>query len=68
MGWPEFGYGMKPVASGYADLVPWRGDRDSREWPRSIRHDDRQIRWIPNDGLGHEPERAEWSPSRALGA
>lgn len=68
MGWPEFGYGLKPVASGYADLVPWRGDRDSRNWPSSLRHDRDGIRWIEHDGMGHEPERAtaSWTPTGAL--
>lgn len=63
LGWPEFGYGMKPVAAGYADLVPWRGDRDSRRWPRALRHDRDGIRWVEHDGRGHDaPERAQWSP------
>lgn len=57
LGWPEFGYGMKPVASGYADLVPWRGDRDSRRWPTALRHDRDGIRWVEHDGRGYEPER-----------
>lgn len=49
LGWPEFGYGMREVASGYADLVPWRGDRDERHWPDRVRHDNQHIRWIPTD-------------------
>jgi hypothetical protein len=64
MGWPEFGYGLKPSASEYADLVPWRGDRDARSWPRSLRHDrpDR-IRWVPHDGQGHDVQSASaWAP------
>lgn len=47
LGWPEFGYGMRTVAQGYADLVPWRGDRDERDWPQRVRHDRDGIRWIP---------------------
>ena len=47
LGWPEFGYGMRTVAQGYADLVPWRGDRDERAWPMRVRHDNLRIRWIP---------------------
>lgn len=61
MGWPEFGYGMKPVASGYADMVPWRGDRDTRAWPKSLKHDRDGLRWIINDGGD-----AAWSPSRSI--
>ena len=49
LGWPEFGYGMRTVAQGYADLIPWRGDRDERQWPTRVRHDDQGIRWIPVD-------------------
>jgi hypothetical protein len=64
LGWPEFGYGMKPVSTGYADLVPWRGDRDARNWPTALRHDRDGIRWVVHDGRGHEePGRAAWSPS-----
>lgn len=62
LGWPEFGYGMKPISSGYADLIPWRGDRDSRRWPQALRHDRDGIRWIVHDGRGFEPERAAWAP------
>lgn len=47
LGWPEFGYGMRTVAQGYADLVPWRGDRDERDWPQRVRHDRDGVRWIP---------------------
>lgn len=49
LGWPEFGYGMRKVANGYADLVPWRGDRDERDWPDRVRHCNEHIRWIPID-------------------
>lgn len=60
MGWPEFGYGMKPIANGYADLVPWRGDRDLRAWPRSLRHAPTGNRWVEHDGRGHSVEAATW--------
>jgi hypothetical protein len=39
MGWPEFGYGVRPadveVEEGkrLVELTPWRGDRDERDWP-----------------------------------
>lgn len=39
--WPEFGYGMR-AGDDYSpedrrvDLVPWRGDRAVREWPRKL--------------------------------
>jgi len=42
MGWPEFGYGVRPsdvaAAEGTrrVELVPWRGDRDERDWPEEL--------------------------------
>jgi RecA-family ATPase len=51
LGWPEFGYGMRGVASGYADLIPWRGDRDERSWPDMLKHDQTHIRWIPRTNV-----------------
>lgn len=64
LGWPEFGYGMRTVASGYADLVPWRGDRDERHWPTRVRHCNQRIRWIPVED-GPIPQD-EWSPTRGI--
>ena len=39
MGWPEFGFGiaMDQTDESLAHLVRWRGDRDQRDWPTSIR-------------------------------
>ena len=42
LGWPEFGYGIRssdlPEAKKrrLVDVVPWRGDRDEREWPHHL--------------------------------
>lgn len=38
LGWPEFGLGLRPSADaeGVVDVVRWRGDRDVREWPKSM--------------------------------
>lgn len=37
LGWPEFGYGMKGSEDGKnAVLVPWRGDRDVRNFPLGL--------------------------------
>lgn len=49
LGWPEFGYGLVPDGPGYAELKPWRGDRDARCWPDSLRRDPSSPRWIPTD-------------------
>jgi hypothetical protein len=39
LGWPEFGYGLRPTISDpdMAVMVPWRGDREQRGWPKLIR-------------------------------
>jgi len=40
--WPEFGYGLR-AAEEYTpqdrvvDLIPWRGDRSQRDWPKRLR-------------------------------
>lgn len=49
LGWPEFGYGLVPDGPGFAELKPWRGDRDARCWPDSLRRDPSSPRWIPTD-------------------
>lgn len=62
LGWPEFGYGMRQIAGGYADVVPWRGDRDERNWPDRLRHASDGIRWIPVDGDWQPPmEENRWA-------
>jgi len=49
LGWPEFGYGMRSIgAEGYADLVPWRGQREERDWPQRLRRGD-GLRWLPHE-------------------
>ncbi|AJR18524.1 AAA family ATPase [Pimelobacter simplex] len=47
MGWPEFGFGLRSVAAGYADFVQWRGPREERAWPQRIRKADGS-RWLPH--------------------
>lgn len=48
LGWPEFGYGMRGIGTeGYADLVPWRGNREEREWPQRLKRAD-GFRWTPH--------------------
>lgn len=51
LGWPEFGYGMRSIGTeGYADLIPWRGDREEREWPQRLRKGE-GFRWVPHADL-----------------
>ena len=60
LGWPEFGYGMRHIGTeGYADLVPWRGNREERDWPQRLRKAE-GFRWVPHDG------RDTWTPSTYL--
>jgi hypothetical protein len=51
LGWPEFGLGMRGIGTeGYADLVPWRGNREERDWPQRLRKAD-GFRWLRHDGI-----------------
>lgn len=65
LGWPEFGYGLASIAGGYADVVPWRGDRDERDWPTRIRHDRDKVRWIPVEDEWSPPQEATWNRATA---
>ena len=50
LGWPEFGYGLQKMRSDpdMAVLVPWRGDREQRAWPRIIRRGvEGEYPWMP---------------------
>lgn len=46
MGWPEFGFGMRAISEGIADFVPWRGQREERDWPQRVRRS-HGFRWMP---------------------
>lgn len=37
LGWPEFGLGLRGLPNGIADLEPWRGGREQRDWPTRLR-------------------------------
>lgn len=50
MGWPEFGFGMRAIAEGVADFVPWRGQREERDWPQRVRRS-AGFRWMPMTDL-----------------
>ena len=51
LGWPEFGYGMRGIgAEGYADLIPWRGQREERDIPTRLRKGD-GFRWLPHQDM-----------------
>lgn len=51
--WPEFGYGIKPIAGSdssgkvkHVKVEPWRGDRDNRDWPTQLEWGD-PWPWVP---------------------
>ncbi len=51
LGWPEFGFGMRGIGTeGYADLVPWRGQREERDFPTRLRKAD-GFRWLPHHDM-----------------
>ncbi|MCM6761410.1 AAA family ATPase [Rathayibacter sp. ZW T2_19] len=50
MGWPEFGFGLRPVEGdeSLAIVVKWRGDREQRDWPTHLRRGtDGELPWMP---------------------
>lgn len=52
--WPEFGYGLRAApdydpSSRVVEFVPWRGDREERNWPASLRQGG-EWPWKRNDG------------------
>ena len=69
LGWPEFGWGIRSSDLGEAkkqrlvDVVPWRGDRDEREWPERLIAGGTWpwSAYVPVNGFGEE-----WTPSSAV--
>jgi len=55
LGWPEFGYGLRPLTNdpGMATMVGWRGDREQRPWPKMIRRGEAgEYPWVPTNVQG----------------
>jgi hypothetical protein len=74
--WPELGYGLAPAME--ADpctevrVLPWRGNRDERHWPKFLcwgRKDSADWPWvIPPDAVAEAQARdGDWTPSKAIG-
>ena len=64
MRWPEFGYGIKPLGeadehghSRHVAVVPWRGPREERHWPRELIWGTHELDWpwIAADHLNLPP-------------
>lgn len=72
LGWPEFGYGIRssdvPEAKKQrlVDMVPWRGDRDEREWPERLIAGGHWpwSAWTP---VNRPDPSDEWTPYSAAG-
>lgn len=51
MGWPEFGFGIRASDDeGLYDFVPWRGQREQRQWPVQMRRgitERAEFPWVP---------------------
>ena len=64
MRWPEFGYGIKPLGEAdengrhrHVAVLPWRGPREERHWPRELiwgTHD-LDWPWVSADHLNLPP-------------
>lgn len=64
--WPEYGYGLRAgdhydPADRAVDLVPWRGDREERAWPKALRSGG-VFPWSEDVTSGN----SGWSPSGVL--
>jgi len=64
MRWPEFGYGIKPLGEAdenhrhrHVAVLPWRGPREERHWPRELIWGTHELDWPwkPADGLNLPP-------------
>jgi hypothetical protein len=54
LGWPEFGFGLRPLADDpdTVSLVRWRGDRDKRDWPKHLRRGvPGEWSWVPSEPI-----------------
>jgi hypothetical protein len=54
LGWPEFGFGLRPLAEDpdTVSVVRWRGDRDKREWPKHLRRGGPgEWSWVPSEPM-----------------
>lgn len=54
LGWPEFGFGLRPTPEDpdMVSVVRWRGDRDKRDWPRHLRRGlAGEWSWVPSEPM-----------------
>jgi 5S rRNA maturation endonuclease (ribonuclease M5) len=74
--WPECGYGLAPAVDSdpctEVRVLPWRGNRDERHWPKFLSWGTRDDDWpwvVPPDAVAEAEARAaeSWSPSTAIG-
>lgn len=64
MRWPEFGYGIKPLGEAdenhrhrHVAVLPWRGPREERHWPRELIWGTHEFDWpwVSADSLNLPP-------------
>jgi 5S rRNA maturation endonuclease (ribonuclease M5) len=64
MRWPEFGYGIKPLGEAdengrarHVAVLPWRGPREERHWPRELIWGTHEFDWpwVAADHLNLSP-------------
>lgn len=69
MRWPEFGYGLRPVEDEMSareermrEVVPWRGARDTRDWPEYVKQGSSWpwVQTVPGLNGIKKPEGASW--------
>jgi replicative DNA helicase len=69
LGWPEFGFGIRSSDLAEAkkvrlvDVVPWRGDRDERNWPERLKAGG-EWPWSAYVHFGDAEDA--WTPSSSL--
>jgi 5S rRNA maturation endonuclease (ribonuclease M5) len=74
--WPELGYGIAPAMGGdpctEVRVLRWRGDRDTRHWPKFLCWGTAKDDWpwvIPPDSVAELEAKTQkkWTPSGAIG-
>lgn len=58
MGWPEFGFGLRrnKQDASRADLVPWRAQREQRDWPEALLRGGGWLPWTPEQAYYDRPD------------
>jgi hypothetical protein len=62
LGWPEMGFGLRLDKDDPQTTIieRWRGDRDERSWPESVRRGG-EWPWTPSTGLQAQVDGLDWT-------